>query len=194
MKTYCYLLFTVLSVLLIGACTNSNTAKEESLRDSRKRLAESRSRRRTPPENESNEKSKTRQVIKKEDQLSFYVMADSGIDYSRSPRGKKIGNLPFNSKVTISEYSNVFEQVGDPSDSIIGQWVGMKKDSTLVYVNNAFLSTSSIVLDKASDSLLAVEPIEKYKDFNMAILTINKKEMVLSIYQLFINLVIIQIL
>lgn len=81
----------------------------------------------------------------------MFVDAKSGLNYRDTPKGKKIGKLPYKTEVKIVKHSGVYQWVKDEGLIFEGEWVGIQKDNRVVYVWDGFLSKN--------------KPIDNYKVF-----------------------------
>ncbi len=78
-------------------------------------------------------------TVQEKDSL-YYVIAISGLNYRATPKGKVLGKFPLNTKVEIVERTGIFQEIKDEGQLKKGEWVGVKKEQTRVYVFDAFLA------------------------------------------------------
>ena len=83
----------------------------------------------------------------------YYVKAKSGLNYRATPKGTLIGKFPFLKALTIVEYTGITEEIRDENKQLKGEWVGVQNGTKIVYVFNAFLSTSKRVLEFTKEVL-----------------------------------------
>lgn len=69
-----------------------------------------------------------------------YVIAKSGLNYRKNPKGEIIGKLEYGEKVEVIEHSNIFENITDSHEIIIGEWLGIKINNDKVYIFGGYLS------------------------------------------------------
>lgn len=64
-----------------------------------------------------------------------YVTAKSGLIYRDKPKGKYLGRFELNSRISVVEHTNIFQEIKDENETIKGEWVGVKLDENkVVYV------------------------------------------------------------
>ena len=71
-----------------------------------------------------------------------YVIAKSGLNYRKKPKGEIIGKFEFGEEVEIVKNTNIFESITDENKQIKGEWLGVitKKQSEIKYVFGGFLA------------------------------------------------------
>jgi len=90
-----------------------------------------------------------------------FVIAKSGLNYRKKPKGEVMGKFEYSEKLQIIEHSNVFERINDNDEIKKGEWLGVKVNNDTAYVFSAYLS------DEKGDDLTAAprkgETIEEAK-------------------------------
>ncbi|SEL08286.1 SH3 domain-containing protein [Aquimarina amphilecti] len=71
-----------------------------------------------------------------------YVIAKSGLNFRKKPKGKIIGKFEFGEKVEVVKKTNIFESITDENKQIKGEWLGVltKNQSNVKYVFGGFLA------------------------------------------------------
>jgi len=71
-----------------------------------------------------------------------YVIAKSGLNYRKKPKGEIIGKFEFGEEVEIVKNTNIFENIIDENKKIKGEWLGVvtKNQSDIKYVFDGFLA------------------------------------------------------
>ncbi|WP_299899811.1 hypothetical protein [uncultured Aquimarina sp.] len=71
-----------------------------------------------------------------------YVIARSGLNYRKTPKGKILGKFEFGQKLQIVEHTNIFDEIVDENKHISGEWVGVQieKESDVKYVFDGFIT------------------------------------------------------
>ncbi len=89
-------------------------------------------------ENEVEEKE---QIKKTESKIEIkYVIAKSGLNYRKSPKGEVLGKFEYGENLKIIEHSNIFESINDKNKLIKGEWVGVNINKNTVYTFSGYLS------------------------------------------------------
>jgi len=70
----------------------------------------------------------------------FYVIATSGLNYRAKPKGELLGKFTLNTKVKIIERTGIYQEIKDEGQTKDGEWVGVQKEESVVYVFDAFLN------------------------------------------------------
>lgn len=71
-----------------------------------------------------------------------YVIARSGLNYRKTPKGKILGKFEFGQKLQIVEHTNIFDEIVDENKLISGEWVGvhLENESDVKYVFDGFIA------------------------------------------------------
>ncbi len=72
---------------------------------------------------------------------SYFVTAESGLNFRTVPKGEVLGKLLHNTELKIKERTGIFEEIKDGDLQIKGEWVGVEIDKKTVYLFSGFLST-----------------------------------------------------
>jgi len=86
-----------------------------------------------------------------------YVIAKTGLIYRDKPKGKRLGNFGFGSKLKILEKTGVFQEIKNDGKPLKGEWVKIANNNTVVYVFDGFLSNKEPDFQQ-----LNFENIQKY--------------------------------
>lgn len=76
---------------------------------------------------------------------TYYVTANSGLNYRTAPKGEILGKFPLNTELTIKERTGRFEEITDDDQVKKGEWVGVEIDNKTVYVFDAFLAPEKVI-------------------------------------------------
>ncbi len=112
-------LYFIILTLLFGCKTESTPKDNVDLKTSEK----------------SKETSKVNNDIK-------YVIAKSGLNYRKKPKGKIIGKFEFGEQVEIKKRTQIFQNISDEGKQIKGEWLGVitKNQPDIKYVFDGFLA------------------------------------------------------
>lgn len=93
-----------------------------------------------------------------------YVIAKSGLNYRKEPKGEIIGKFDYSKKIEIILHSNIFEKIIDNKEIKRGEWLGVKFNNDTVYVFSAYLSSEEITI-KPQNSIEILLP-SVYRDWD----------------------------
>ncbi|AIZ42463.1 SH3 domain-containing protein [Cellulophaga baltica] len=98
----------------------------------------------TKPENKSIIQSKNDSILLKKkvstQEEIYYVIAKTGLIYRDKPKGKRLGNFGFGSKLKILEKTGVFQEIKNDKKPLKGEWVKIANYNTVAYAFDGFLS------------------------------------------------------
>jgi len=88
-----------------------------------------------------------------------YVIAKSGLNYRKKPKGQIIGKFEFGEQLEIIEKTNIFQNILDEGKQIKGEWLGVvtKNQPDIKYVFDGFLANKK-ELEKIGSNFLNLIP------------------------------------
>lgn len=95
----------------------------------------------------SNSHLKIEKSFDQEDYPFYYVIAQSGLNYRESPKGKILGKFPFNFQLKVIERSKILDEIRDNAKVLKGEWFGVEHGLDTVYVFSGFLSFNKAISD-----------------------------------------------
>ncbi|WP_405246799.1 hypothetical protein [Cellulophaga sp. Asnod2-G02] len=98
--------------------------------------------------NTENEVELKEQIKKAESKIEIkYVIAKSGLNYRKTPKGEVVGKFEYSEKLIVIEHSNIFESINDENKLIKGEWLGIKFNDTIFYTFDGYLSNEKPILE-----------------------------------------------
>lgn len=82
------------------------------------------------------------QKLKENNVEEKWVLAKSGLNYRKTPKGEILGKFEFGEKLEVIKQSNIFESIKDGKKLIYNEWLGVKRKGELdiKYVFGGFLA------------------------------------------------------
>ena len=79
-----------------------------------------------------------------------FVIAKSGLNYRKEPKGEVIGKFEYATKINIVKHSLVFETINDNNNIKKGEWLGVLVNNDTVYTFGAYLSNQKPNISKTT--------------------------------------------